>query len=130
MLLLTIRTDKPEAEIGLFEADQQITYVSWTAHRELAETLHLKLVNTLKTAGKSLEDIEGIVFFSGPGSFTGLRIGASVCNSLAYSLGVPLIGASGTDWVKSGIKNLTNGKNDKVILPKYSSTPHITHPRK
>jgi hypothetical protein len=36
MLILTIRTDKPEAEIGLFSDKDKLDYVIWQAHRQLA----------------------------------------------------------------------------------------------
>jgi hypothetical protein len=43
MIILTIRTDKPEAEIGLYDDEKQIIYETWQAHRQLAETIHLKI---------------------------------------------------------------------------------------
>ena len=42
----------------------------------------------------SLEDIHAIGVSSGPGSYTGLRIGLSVAKGLCYSLNIPLISAS------------------------------------
>src|SRR5690554_1609312 len=67
MLILTIRTDKPEAEIGLFDNDQQLTYETWQAHRQLAETIHKKIEATLHSQNKGWHDIAGIVAFEGPG---------------------------------------------------------------
>jgi hypothetical protein len=43
MLIITLRTDKPDAEIGLFDSSRQLDYYTWQAHRQLAETLHTKL---------------------------------------------------------------------------------------
>lgn len=82
MLILTIRTDKPEAEIGLCNGDKQLAYETWQAHRLLAETLHRKVEDLLASQSKTVDDIEGLVGFQGPGSFTGLRIGLSVVNAL------------------------------------------------
>ena len=47
MIILTIRTDKPEAEIGLFEGGKKLAYKSWSAHRQLAETLHTHIRDLL-----------------------------------------------------------------------------------
>lgn len=130
MNILTIRTDKPEAEIGLFANDQQRDYLVWYAHRELAETLHVRIKDILQASSESLTAIEGIVLYKGPGSFTGLRIGTSVANALAASLTVPIIGTVGDDWLKTGIADLLSGKNDQLVIPEYGSEPHITLPRK
>lgn len=129
MLILTIRTDKPEAEIGLFANEQQLAYETWPAHRELAETIHLRIAELLKAEDYGLADIKGIVAFKGPGSFTGLRIGLSVANALAYSLGIPIVSTSGGSWVKAGIAGLKKGQDQSVALPEYGAPPHITPPR-
>jgi len=129
MLVLVIRTDKPESEIGLFEDDAQLAYESWQAHRLLAETIHLKIDALLKNSSKQFGDLNGIVAYQGPGSFTGLRIGLSVANALAYGLGTPIVAAQGDDWVKAGIKRLQEGANDTVALPHYGAPVHITKPK-
>ncbi|HYJ85465.1 MAG TPA: tRNA (adenosine(37)-N6)-threonylcarbamoyltransferase complex dimerization subunit type 1 TsaB, partial [Pyrinomonadaceae bacterium] len=49
---------------------------------------------TLEDAGLSLQDVELLACASGPGSFTGLRIGVATLKALAATLGVPCIGVS------------------------------------
>ena len=46
----------------------------------------------------SKEDIDYIVFGSGPGSFTGLRVGCSVVQGLGYGLKVPIIPISSLNY--------------------------------
>jgi len=129
MILLTLRTDKPEAEIGLYEDGRQLTYSSWLAHRQLAETLHLKLAAMLADQATPLEAIQGIAIYRGPGSFTGLRIGFSVANALAGSLEVPIVAGSGDNWREDAIGRLLDGQNETIVLPEYGSPPHITQPK-
>ena len=129
MLILTIRTDKPEAELGIYEDLNQLAYSTWLAHRELAETIQYKLDELLKSQSKQLKDISGIVVFEGPGSFTGLRIGISIANALAYSLDIPIV-AEGDEWIAKGIDRLMNNQNDSIALPEYGSLPNITQQRK
>ena len=48
----------------------------------------------LKYTQLTMKDIEGIVVASGPGSYTGLRIGVTAAKTLAYTLNVPLYSVS------------------------------------
>lgn len=131
MLVLSIRTDKPDAELGLYEDAKQLDYEVWQAHRALAETLHRKIEELLGRNGKTLKDIEGIVAYKGPGSFTGLRIGLSVVNALAYGLPAPIIGIEGeTSWIEKGLAALMGGQSDEMVIPEYGSPVHITAPAK
>jgi tRNA threonylcarbamoyladenosine biosynthesis protein TsaB len=130
VIILTLRTDKPEAEIGLYDNETQLAYEIWTAHRELAETIHKKLSNLLTQLNKSIDNIEGIVCFKGPGSFTGLRIGLTVANALVYAQGIPVVAKSNSNWIEEGIRDLLDGQNDKVALPEYGAEANITQPRK
>ena len=130
MLVLTIRTDKPEAEVGLFDGDTRLGYIVWEAHRELSNTIHQRIKELLDEQDKTYADLGGIVCFEGPGSFTGLRIGITVADTFAYGLNLPIVGEGQDDWREQGIKRLQAGQNDRIALPKYGAPAHITKQRK
>jgi tRNA threonylcarbamoyladenosine biosynthesis protein TsaB len=130
MLILTIRTDNPEAEVGVFDNQAKKAYETWHAHRELSVTLHQKIEAVLAQQHKKLEDVEGIVGFAGPGSFTGLRIGLTVANTIAYGLRLPVVATKGDDWVKKGVTRLLAGERDEIALPEYGAPVHITQQKK
>lgn len=130
MIILTLRTDKPEAEIGVFDDAQNLTYVTWQAHRELAETIHLKIKDILGTQNVVIQNIEGINVYKGPGSFTGLRIGIAVANALAESLNIPIVSEDKDRWIEQGIKRLLKGDDEQVVQPEYGALPHITQQKK
>jgi tRNA threonylcarbamoyladenosine biosynthesis protein TsaB len=130
MKILVIRTDKPEAEIGLYDDDKRLAYDVWHAHRQLAETLHSRIQNVLDRQGLNLHDVTGVVCYKGPGSFTGLRIGISVANALAYSLNVPIVGETGEDWQEKGASRLAAGQTGTAVLPEYGADVHITAPKR
>lgn len=128
-MILTIRTDNPQAEIGLYDGFNQRAYKTWQAHRELGSTVHVVIKELLDSVDLSWKDISGVVYFKGPGSFTGLRIGASVANALAASNDIPVACVGGENWMEAGIKSLS--KNKKIVaLPEYGSEPHITSQKK
>ena len=130
MLILTLRTDKPEAEIGLYDGERKLAYESWQAHRQLAETIHKKIQTLLAGQAKDIADIEGVVMYKGPGSFTGLRIGLSVGNALAASYDLPVSGQTGEEWITQGIIEILNGAGSPAVMPEYGAPVHITSPKK
>lgn len=130
-MILTIRTDKPEAEIGLYDqSGKQLHYISWPAHRQLAETIHDQIATLLQFDSSELKDLRGIIVFKGPGSYTGLRIGMSVANALAYSLSCKVVAANSENWQADGVKALNQGQGGQVALPEYDAPAKTTTPRK
>jgi tRNA threonylcarbamoyladenosine biosynthesis protein TsaB len=129
MLILTIKTDQPDAELTLFDNQKRLTSLTWPAHRQLAETIHYKMRELLTANARQLTDLEAVAVFAGPGSFTGLRIGISVANALADSLQIPIVGGSGESWRADCVEKLLAGKNDEIVVPEYGSPPHITPPK-
>jgi tRNA threonylcarbamoyladenosine biosynthesis protein TsaB len=130
MIILTLKTDNPEAELALYNGDVLLAQETWQAHRMLAETIHSKIEELLKKEKLDWQSIGGIVCFAGPGSFTGLRIGLSVGNALAYGLSVPIVSAKTPTWAKDGVSRLLAGEKDPLALPEYGAEAHITTPRK
>ncbi len=130
MKILALRTDKPEAELYLYDDDKKLTEIKWDAHLKVAETLNSKIEEILNKLSISYDELDGIAIFKGPGSFTGLRIGISVANALAYAQSIPIVARSGENWRKQAIKDLQTGKNDKIAALDYGAAAHITMPKK
>ena len=105
------RTDKPEAELGLYQDAKKLDYYSWPAHRELSDTIHNQMRTLLNKNKYNFEDIQGLIIYKGPGSFTGLRIGFSVANTFAYSLDCPIVTTNDSDWIEQGLELLKNSKS-------------------
>jgi tRNA threonylcarbamoyladenosine biosynthesis protein TsaB len=102
----------------------------WLAERRLADELLKRLEVLLNERNLSWDDISGIIVFRGPGSFTGLRIGMTVMNTIAYVKSVPIIGEIGDDWEEKALFRLNNKENEKIVLPHYGADANITLPKK
>lgn len=50
------------------------------------------IMKLLRTTNYELPTLQAIEVETGPGSFTGVRVGVSVANALGYSLGLPVNG--------------------------------------
>ena len=103
-------------------------------NRNMARDILKFLEDSLENIGKDYKDLEGIGFFAGPGSFTSLRIGASVANTLADGLNIPIVAIKkedeDDDWRQKAFEKLKNNENDKIALPFYGRDANITKPRK
>lgn len=128
-MILALRTDKPEAELYLVNGGKIVQELKWQAHRELASTILVKIKEILGSQKNDTKDIDGVIVYTGTGSFTGLRIGTSVANAFAYGLEVPVVTSSGENWIVNGIVKLKSAKSGNYALPKYDSEPNITKPK-
>lgn len=109
---------------------ENVTEYEWEAGRTLARDMLAYLRDKLQQNGGAFESLTGIGVKSGPGSYTGLRIGLSVLNTLAESLAIPIIGASGDGWYEECVNRLRAGHNDGIVMPFYGGEAHVTAPRK
>lgn len=89
---------------------------TWDAQHEMAEKIFTLIHDHLVEQNADWTDLTEITFFSGPGSFTGLRIGAAIVNTLADQLQIPLYDH--------------HGNQHQIILPDYGRPANITPPKK
>lgn len=129
-MILTLDTSTPECRMSLMDNQGVVASKNWQADRRLALELLGRLEEFLSENNLSFKDLSGLVVFRGPGSFTGLRIGITVMNTLADSLNIPIVGETDEGWQVAGLDRINYKKTDKIILPEYGSAPHITKPTK
>jgi len=128
-MIVLLDTSTPTCRLSLVEGEWRHD-VTWEAARGLAKGLLSFLEQELSGQEKVWNDVTGLVIYQGPGSFTGLRIGVTVCNSLAYANNIPIVGATGEAWQYTGLQRLLDGQNDEIVLPEYGGEANITQPRK
>lgn len=128
-MILTLRTDSAETEVATYDpkTGANIASRSWTSGRDL-EMQILEVINqVVQESQQTLNQLSAIVVYSGPGSFTGLRIGFAVANTLAASLNIPIHKSS--QWPPD-FSNLSESSFEKIVLPDYGREANITKPRK
>lgn len=128
-MIVLLDSSTSVCQLTLIDGDLVKKY-DWQADRTLAKKLLGFLSEKLGENGKTWSDITGIGVFAGPGSFTGLRIGITVMNTIANAEAVSIVAGRGDDWQTEVLSKLKSGQNDKIVLPFYGSDAHITAPRK
>lgn len=103
MLALAIDTSGDVAGIALGTEETLIAELHFRHKMDLLRRLMPNVRSMISDAGLSVSDLEGMVLSLGPGSFTGLRIGASAAKSLAYALGKPIVGLPTLDVIARGL---------------------------
>lgn len=94
------------------------------------------IVRLLEANGLQLADLAGVVVGTGPGAFTGLRVGIATAKTLAHELGAPIVGvstdaalllASAVDGAAEGVVLwLPSGPRDLVRVVR-GSEPVVVH---
>ena len=91
MRILAIDTSGPVC--GAAVMDENKVYSEYTAQNRNTHSASLMpmIEAVLNAAGTSLEEIDAIAAVTGPGSFTGVRIGVATAKGLAHGAGIPCI---------------------------------------
>ncbi|MGA2512488.1 MAG: tRNA (adenosine(37)-N6)-threonylcarbamoyltransferase complex dimerization subunit type 1 TsaB [Candidatus Limnocylindrales bacterium] len=93
--ILAIDTSGTNARVALAGADGElIAERRWVAGYRHGEELLARIDDMLAASGVALADLSGIVVGTGPGAFTGLRVGLATAKALARSLGIPIAGVA------------------------------------
>ena len=91
MRILGLDTATWRASVGLLIDGEVVSEQSQVANGSHAVTVLPLIADTLHRADCTLRALDAIAVSSGPGAFTGLRIGLSVAKGLACATGVPLV---------------------------------------
>ncbi|OGE37456.1 tRNA (adenosine(37)-N6)-threonylcarbamoyltransferase complex dimerization subunit type 1 TsaB [Candidatus Daviesbacteria bacterium RIFCSPLOWO2_01_FULL_39_12] len=91
MILHIDTKDRKQIKVSLKKDGKVVKSLS--KQNEYGSQVLLPLIDRiLKTKDLKPEDLEEIEVETGPGSFTGLRVGVSVANALGFALGIPVNG--------------------------------------
>jgi len=100
MIVLAIDTAGENCAVALARAGGSVTILarhSENIGRGQAERLMAMVGETLAAAGLSYADLARIAVTTGPGSFTGTRIGVAAARGLALALAIPAVGVGVLD---------------------------------
>ncbi|WP_288447544.1 tRNA (adenosine(37)-N6)-threonylcarbamoyltransferase complex dimerization subunit type 1 TsaB [uncultured Chryseobacterium sp.] len=92
MKILYLETSSKNCSVAVSDDEKLLCVCEEVSENyKQSESLHTYVEWALEGAGLSLKDIEAVCLGKGPGSYTGLRIGAASAKGFCYGLKIPLI---------------------------------------
>lgn len=104
-MLLAIDTSTHISSIALYDEHGVAGEVTWVSRQNHTRSLMLEIVRLMEVVGTNVEQLTAIGVATGPGSFTGLRIGLSAAKGLAFSRNAALVGVPTLDVCASACSN-------------------------
>jgi len=123
-MILALDTTKDDTIISLLNDTGEIFIErSFLLRFSQSEELLARIKQVLAEKSLTIKDISGILVNLGPGKYTGLRVGITTANAIAFSLNIPVAGN------RDKLFPLVNKGFEAPVLPKYQNQPVITKPK-
>jgi tRNA threonylcarbamoyladenosine biosynthesis protein TsaB len=116
-LILNIETSTKTCSVNLSKDGILLDYREITSEKYVhSEKLHSLIQETFKSLSIEFQELNAVAVCSGPGSFTGLRIGVASAKGIAFALGIPLISVNSIKIMIECFKPESVNKN-AILFP-------------
>lgn len=112
-LILSLETATTVCSVALHDDGAILASSSMHISRSASSKLAVMIDELLKRCDKTPKDLKAVAVSSGPGSYTGLRIGVATAKGMCYALSIPLIGIN---TLESMVMQMAGYYSDEVIL--------------
>ncbi|HEX2248971.1 MAG TPA: tRNA (adenosine(37)-N6)-threonylcarbamoyltransferase complex dimerization subunit type 1 TsaB [Gemmatimonadales bacterium] len=143
-LALDTATDRASVALGEPGSGSRALEENFTGARRHAAELLSIIEHLMRRGSTTLDELSGVIVSDGPGSFTGLRVGASVAKALVHARGLPLwtapsllVRAAGVARVNTSVLAVTNALRGELYAAIYhfdadritsELNPSVCHP--
>ncbi len=121
MLILGIDTSTDSVSVAIGEGSRVLAQSEAVSDRQHCEALAPMIDFVRQQAGVSFREIGAIAVDTGPGLFTGLRVGVAAAKAIAFSLDLPIIGICSLDVLATAAPS-----SDAVIVSVIDARRHET----
>ena len=114
-LILSIETATRTCSVALHRGGTLLALQEVHLEKSHSSLLHTMIDDLLAGAEVTRDELEAVAISMGPGSYTGLRIGASAAKGLCYALDIPLVGVDTLQAMAHGVD--THNVNGAWLCP-------------
>jgi len=125
--ILGVDTSTRTGSVALLEKDTVVAEIQVTSSDTHAKRLMSAIDLTLGMAGMGVDECDGFAVTTGPGSFTGLRIGISVVKGLSFATGKAVTGVSTLEalayqfpWFPDLVCPMLDARKEEVYTALYT----------
>ena len=133
MLILALDTSMAACSVCVYDMDKSLVIgaIRQFMDRGQAETLAPMVQDTMKRAGVGFADLNRIAVTTGPGTFTGVRIGLAMARGLGLSLTIPVIGINSLAAIAANEKSkdgpivvAADARQEEIYFAVFDQTGH------
>ena len=130
-MILAIEAASTDPSVAVAAPDGSLLALDgWSATPRQAHELLPRLMALLAGAGGSVAQVTAVGVGTGPGSFTGLRVGMSIAKGLAFARGIPIVGVPSLEaWLAAEPEApgavARAGARDAYLLTREAAEPRI-----
>jgi tRNA threonylcarbamoyladenosine biosynthesis protein TsaB len=116
-MILNIDTSTAEASVCLSSKGEALEMLQNSFQKDHAAWLHIAIEQLLDGQKTDISDLQAVAIASGPGSYTGLRVGMSAAKGLCYALAIPLITESTLKLMSFSMQKAAAALGATLICP-------------
>lgn len=115
--ILSIETSTQVCSVAVSKNGVLTSLMETSVSNSHAELITLLCEKALAESNITFSDLQAVAVSQGPGSYTGLRIGASTAKGFCYALDIPLIAVSTLKAMALGLLNQTQSTDNVLFCP-------------
>jgi len=115
-MILCLETSGKACSVALAQHGQCLAYNESDSEWSHSRAITLMIEEVLAQAQVGMKDLKAVAISKGPGSYTGLRVGASCGKGLCYALDIPLISVPTLEIIASDIID-DHSLEEGIIVP-------------
>lgn len=127
-MILALNTATIQTAIALTHNGKVLFGKTWLANRDEGEKLLPAIQTALKKTKRSFDELEKIAVISGPGTFTGLRIGVAMANGLAFSQKVKVTSFGTFEYLQASLP-AAKKKNTAIMVKAGGAYVAVLEPK-